>query len=204
MSKYVFMSNNMISYIINFPLSEKFARLNLNVRRIFSIEEENPPDINYGDWIFSNPWSQQEVQGCKRGVLVSPELNPEMCTCDFCTERNPTVNLRPGSRGKIRAVSQYAREAGIKDPDILGYGAPTPLVALKIMAGCQNNGSRVATLRVTPDTGATVDIIRNDIARKIGAEISPNSSGYKLTDAQNSNIKIIGTTKLRIQRPNGR
>ena len=86
----------------------------------------------------------------------------------------------------------------------MGYGAPTPLVTLKIMSGCQNNGSRVATLRVTPDTGATVDIIRNDIARTIGAEILPNTSGYKLTDAQNANIKIVGTTKLRIQRPNGK
>ena len=86
----------------------------------------------------------------------------------------------------------------------MGYGAPTPLVTLKIMSGCQNNGSRVATLRVTPDTGVTVDIIRNDIARTIGAEILPNTSGYKLTDAQNANIKIVGTTKLRIQRPNGK
>ena len=78
------------------------------------------------------------------------------------------------------------------------------MVTLKIMSGCQSNGSRVATLRVTPDTGATVDIIRNDIARTIGAEILPNTSGYKLTDAQNANIKIVDTCKLRIQRPNGK
>ena len=120
MRKSVFMSNNMISYIINFPLSEKFARLNLTVKKIFSIEEENPPEVNYGDWIFSNPWSQKEVEGCRKGVLVSPEINPEMCTCEFCIEKNSPVNLRPGSKGKIQAVHQYAREAGIKDPDILG------------------------------------------------------------------------------------
>ena len=116
------------------------------------------------------------------------------------------VNLRPGSRGKIRAVQQVARESGMgtSDPEILGYGAPTPLVTLKIMSGCQGSGARVATLRVTPDTGATVDIIRYDIAKVIGAEIKPNSSGYKLTDAQNADIKIVGTCKLRIQRPGGK
>ena len=32
----------------------------------------------------------------------------------------------------------------------------------------------------------------------------PNTSGYKLTDAQNANIKIVGTCKLRIQRPGGK
>ena len=89
------------------------------------------------------------------------------------------------------------------DPEILGYGAPTPLVTLKIMSGCQGCTTRVATLRVTPDTGATVDIIRYDIA-KVRAEIKPNSSGYKLTDAQNADIKIVGTCKLRIQRPGGK
>ena len=32
----------------------------------------------------------------------------------------------------------------------------------------------------------------------------PNTSCYKLTDAQNANIKIVGTCKLRIQRPGGK
>ena len=62
----------------------------------------------------------------------------------------------------------------------------------------------MATLRVTPDTGATVDVIKYDIAKIIGAEIEPNSSGYKLTDAQNADIKIVGTCKLRVQRPGGK
>merc|ERR1711873_170963 len=92
MGKSVFMSNNVISYIINFPLSDKLAKLSLSVKKIFSIEGENPPEINWGDWIFSNPWSQEEKQGCRRGVLVSPEMNPEMCICEFetgFTRENP-------------------------------------------------------------------------------------------------------------------
>ena len=54
----------------------------------------------------------------------------------------------------------------------------------------------MASLRVTLDTGATVDVIKHDIAKKIGAQIEPNSSGYKLSDAQNADIKIVGTCKL--------
>merc|ERR1712240_115983 len=205
-AKSVFMSSNMISYIINFPLADKLAKLNLSVKKIFSSEGEDPPRINLGDWMFSNPWLQEERQECKRGVLVSAEMNPAMCMCEFCVAANSPVNLRPGSRGKIRAVQQVARESGIgtSDPEILGYGAPTPLVTLKIMSGCQGSGARVATLRVTPDTGATVDIIRYDIAKVIGAEIKPNSSGYKLSDAQNADIKIVGTCKLRLQIPGGK
>merc|ERR1711954_598163 len=78
-----------------------------------------------------------------------------------------------------------------------------PLVALKIMAGCQGMGDRIATLRVTPDTGATCDVIKEKIAKQIGATIEPNTEKYKLTDAQNVNIKIVGTCKLRLQRPGG-
>ena len=119
--------------------------------------------INWGDWMFSNPWLQQERQECKRGVLVSTEINPAMCLCEFCVAASSPVNLRPGSRGKIQAVQQVARESGIADSEILGYGAPTPLVTLKIMSGCQSSGARVATLRVTPDSGATVNIIRQNL-----------------------------------------
>ena len=61
----------------------------------------------------------------------------------------------------------------------------------------------MASLRVTPDMGATVDVIKHDIAKKIGAQIEPNSSGYQLSDVQNADIKIVGTCKLGIQRPGG-
>ena len=71
------------------------------------------------------------------------------------------------------------------------------------MAGCQGKGERIATLRVTPDTGATCDVIKEKIAKQIGAVIEPNTERYKLTDAQNVNMKIVGTTKLRLQRPGG-
>ena len=76
-------------------------------------------------------------------------------------------------------------------------------MALKIMAGCQDKEARVATLWVTPDTGATCDVIKENIAKQIGATIEPNSDKYKLSDVQNANIKIVGTCKLRLQCPGG-
>ena len=82
-------------------------------------------------------------------------------------------------------------------------GVPTPLIPLRLMAECQNKEPKLAKVRVCPDTGATVDILREDVARKVGAEVVANTMGYKLIDAQWSPIKITGTTKFRIQRPGG-
>ena len=139
-------------------------------------------------------------------MLVNSGIDSAQYTCNFCQANCPPVNLRPGSRGKIRVVQKVVGDksgGGTIEPGILGLGAPTPLVALKIMSGCQGKGAKMASLRVTPDTGATVDVIKHDIAKKIGAQIEPNSSGYRLSDAQNADIKIVGTCKLRIQRPGG-
>ena len=62
----------MISYLINFPLADRMRRLKLSVKKIFTIEDqENPLDINWGGWMFKNPWLQEEQQMCRRGVLVN-------------------------------------------------------------------------------------------------------------------------------------
>ena len=45
-TKSIFMSSTMISYIINFPLANKLQKLNLSVKKIFTIEEENLSNIN--------------------------------------------------------------------------------------------------------------------------------------------------------------
>ena len=61
----------------------------------------------------------------------------------------------------------------------------------------------MATLRLTPDTRATIDVLSEDVAIKVGASIKPNSNGYKLIYAQKKEIQIVGTCCLRIQRPGG-
>ena len=96
------------------------------MKKIFTIEDqENPPDINWGGWMFKNPWVQEEQQTCRRGVLVNLGIDSAPCSCDFCKAACSPVNLRPGSRGKIRVVQQVARESGkgTTDAEILGVGA---------------------------------------------------------------------------------
>ena len=103
----VFMSGAMLSYLTNFPLADRLRRLKLSVKRIFTIDDlEFSPDINWGDRAFSNPWVQEEPQECRRGVLVNLGIDSAQCTCDFCQANCPPVNLRPGSRGKIRVVQK--------------------------------------------------------------------------------------------------
>merc|ERR1712041_10746 len=61
----------------------------------------------------------------------------------------------------------------------------------------------MSSFMTSTDTGATVDVIKEDIAKQIGADIEPNTGRYKLSDAQNADIKIVGTCKLRLQCPGG-
>merc|ERR1712115_598578 len=161
------MTNTMLSYIVNYPLAEKINKMRVSVKKLFTLSDNgSSEDINWGDVRFSNPWLQEPQ--CRRGVLVNLGLDPAHCTCDFCISYCNPINLRPRARGKIRAVQKVP---GQTQPGILGFGAPTPLVALKIMAGCQGKGDRIATLRVTPDTGATCDVIKENVAKQIGATI---------------------------------
>ena len=127
-------------------------KMRVTIKKLFTLsDKENSEEIYWGDSLFSNPWIQDPQ--CKRGVLVNLGLNLSHCECDFCTSHTIPTNLRRGTRGKICAIQQVPGQC---QPGILGFGAPTPLVALKIMAGCQGKGNRIATLRVTPDMGPRV------------------------------------------------
>ena len=161
----IYVTSTMLSYIVNFPLADRLNKIKLSMKRLFTLNDTVfSEDINWGDGIFSNPWLQKPQ--CRRGVLVNVGLDPSHCTCDFCQSHCNPINLRPKGRGKIRVVQKVP---GQTQPGILGIGASTPLVALKIVSRCQDKGARVATIRVTPDTGATVDVIKQDIAKQIGA-----------------------------------
>merc|ERR1711867_315533 len=195
----VYVTTSMWSYIINYPLSRMLKNMRISVKKLFTLQDrDDPGEIFWGDQLFSNPWRIDPQ--CRRGVLTGLGFNQSSCSCDYCASQSAPTNLRRGIRGKIRAVQTVPGQC---QPGILGFGAPTPLVTLKVMASCQKKGSRIANLRVTPDTGATCDVIRLKIAEHINAVIEPNVHKYKLTDAQNVNIPIIGTTKLRLQRPGG-
>ena len=158
--------------------------MRISVKKLFTLQDkEDPGEILWGDHLFSNPWRADPR--CRRGVLIGLGLVQSNCPCDYCVSQPAPMNIRRGLRGKIRAVQKVPGQC---QPGILGFGAPTPLVTLKIMANCQQKGSKIASLRVTPDTGATCDVIRLKIAESINAVIEPNVHKYKLTSAQNKNI----------------
>ena len=166
----VYVTTSMWSYIVNYPLSRMLKNMRISIKRLFTLnDKEDPGEIYWGDKLFSNPWRLDPQ--CRRGVLTGLGLDPSNCSCDYCGSQSAPTNLRPGTRGKIRAVQKVPGQC---QPGILGFGAPTPLVALKIMANCQKKGNRIATLWVTPDTGATCDVIRLKIAEQINAVIEPN------------------------------
>merc|ERR1711867_249491 len=165
----VYVTTSMWSHIINYPLSRMLRNMRISVKRLFTLQDrDDPGEIFWGDQLFSNPWRTDPQ--CKRGVLTGLGLDQSSCPCDYCASQSAPMNLRRGIRGKIRAVQTVPGQC---QPGILGFGAPTPLVTLKIMASCQQKGSKIANLRVTPDTGATCDVIRLKIAEHINAVIEP-------------------------------
>merc|ERR1712239_66963 len=175
----VYVTTAMWSHIINYPLARMLRNMKISVKKLFTLQDKDDPgEIFWGDQLFSNPWRADPQ--CRRGVLIGLGLYQSNCPCDYCASQSAPTNLRRGIRGKIRAVQTVPGQC---QPGILGFGAPTPLVALKIMANCQKKGSRIASLRVTPDTGATCDVIGLKIAEHINAVIEPNVHKYKLTDS---------------------
>ena len=96
----VFMTNTMLSYIVNYPLADRIKKMRVSVKRLFTLKDNGfSEDINWGDRIFSNPWLQEPQ--CRRGVLVNLGLDPAHCTCDFCNSYCNPINLKPKARGKI-------------------------------------------------------------------------------------------------------
>merc|ERR1711867_182069 len=165
----IYVTTSMWSHIINYPLSRMLRNMKISVKKLFTLQDrDDPGEIFWGDQLFSNPWRMDPQ--CKRGVLTGLGLDQSSCSCDYCASQSAPTNLRRGIRGKIRAVQTVPGQC---QPGILGFGAPTPLVTLKVMASCQKKGSRIANLRVTPDTGATCDVIRLKIAEHINAVIEP-------------------------------
>ena len=59
-------------------------------------------------------------------------------------------------------------------------GYPTPEVKVEVMAGTKAI-TKVSTIRVTPDTGATADLISSRLANSLGCKIRRDQGEYKIT-----------------------
>ena len=62
---------------------------------------------------------------------------------------------------------------------------------------------KVSTIRVTPDTGATADLISKRLTNSLGCKIRSDHSEYKVTGVDKAELSILGTTTVRIRLPTG-
>ena len=82
-------------------------------------------------------------------------------------------------------------------------GCPTPMVNLKIKVK-NNQEERLAMLWAQADTGASVDCIEENFAKKHNLVILLDKTNMiKLVSVEGKTMKVLGTTKLIIQAPGG-
>ena len=56
--------------------------------------------------------------------------------------------------------------------------------------------TKVNNIRVTPDTGATVDLISSRLANSLGYKIRRDQGEYKITGVDEKELSISGTTTV--------
>ena len=80
-------------------------------------------------------------------------------------------------------------------------GCPTPMVNLRVKIK-KDNDNELATLHALLDTGASIDCVEEKFVRKHKLEILLDTNQMiKLVSAEGKMIKVLGTTKLKIQAP---
>ena len=63
--------------------------------------------------------------------------------------------------------------------------------------------TKVSTIRVTPNTGVTADLISSRLANLLGCKIRKDQGEYKITGVDKKELTISGTTNVRIRLPTG-
>ena len=87
----------------------------------------------------------------------------------------------------------------LKAETVRRIGAPTPEIPIRICAG-----KHITVVTVCPDSGATMDLISENTAKKIGMNILPNKDNWKVVDAEGKPVKISGVGTVDLARPKGR
>ena len=82
-------------------------------------------------------------------------------------------------------------------------GCPTPLINLRVKIK-KNYINELATLHALPKIGASINCIEEKFVKKHNQEILPDTNQMiKLVSAEGKMIKVLRTTKLKIQAPGG-
>ena len=90
------------------------------------------------------------------------------------------------------------RQTKLEDKPLeIKIGYPTPEVKVQVMAGTKAI-TKVSTIRVTPDTGATADLISSRLANSLGCRVRRDHGEYKIMGIDKKELSISGTTTMRI------
>ena len=63
--------------------------------------------------------------------------------------------------------------------------------------------TRVNTIQVTPETGATADLISSRLANSLRCKIRKDRGEYRIIGVDKKPLTILGTTTVRIRLPMG-
>ena len=102
-------------------------------------------------------------------------------------ESKSKSNSKSKSKNKSKSKSQSKRKVEVK---------------VQVMVGTRAI-QKINTIRVTPDTGATADLISNMLANSLGCKIRKDNGEYHITDVNKKELRISRTTTVKLCLPNG-
>ena len=109
----------------------------------------------------------------------SQVIHKEDCTCPYCYIRKSSKKKMSFSINAAQMVRQNRNtKCSTSRPAACSAeisAIPTPMVNLKMKA-MKNQESYLATIRALPDTGASVDCIEENFAKKHNLEIQPDTT----------------------------
>ena len=122
------------------------------------------------------PPTSSSISKYESGTQV---VHEEDCTCPYCYIRKSnkkkmsiTVNAANLVRQTTNTKCSMSRPAA---NSVAIAGCPTPMVNLKIKTR-KNQEESLATLSALPDTGASVDCIEENFAKKCNLAIKPDTT----------------------------
>ena len=97
-------------------------------------------------------------------------------------------------------MNQALSNGKMSKPICKRKGVPTPPV--RVILRCNKDG-KLVKIAALPDTGATVDIVREAIAKEHNMVITPNNSSLRLIYVEGRLLAVTGITYVDLQHNDG-
>ena len=143
---------------------------------------------------------QDSSRKYKYGTQV---IHKEDCTCPYCYVRKSSKKKKMSFSINAAQMVKTYRNTKCSSSRPAACSAelsaiPTPMINLKMKAK-KNQDNYLATIRALPDTGASVDCIEENFAKKHNLEIQPDTSNMiELINDKGKVMKVVGTTRIKI------